>query len=327
MNTYIHISDNMFDKNTEILTKKGWKKINTITNEKIAHIVDSSIKYDNLPVIEQYYDNKMINISSTFFNLNITPSHEMMILLQKKEEWIIKEITAYELMNTEKNKGKMAILNTTKYKSERSIGETKVSLLSIIMSIGIIENNKIVLTPPFETEEDIKYVINILDHLKINYTIEKIEHTIFNENVSEYKIKIIESLDWIYRYLNPDLTPRWNLLFLNEDELNVIFTIINYLKSKVNEEEIVFVSNNEYFIDWYRVLCLHLGLRTRIFDKINFYLGIAVEVTKTEKSILYANLYNQYFTLMPYNDKVYGIQSYDLIVIKSDNKISITGGF
>ena len=316
----------MFDKNTEILTMQGWKKINSITDEKIAHIVDDSIKYDNLQIYKELYNNNIININSTFFNLNVTPSHKMKVFYLNGE-WNIKETTAYELIQNKKYKGKTAIINSIKYDGKKSIGETKVSLLSIIMSIGIIENNNITLIPQYENIEDLDYIINLLDYLKINYTMEKVEQVIFDETITEYKIKILESLDWIYRYLNPDLTPRYNLLFLNENELNIMFTIINYLKSKINEKEIVLVSNNEYFIDWYRVLCLHLGLRTRLFDKINFYLGIAVEVTKSQKSILYINLYDQYFTSIPYNGNVYGIQTDDLIIIKSDNKISLTGGY
>ena len=87
-----------YDKDTDVLTLRGWIKINEIkTDDKIACLIDGSKLEYHIPIeIQEYdYDGKMYSVETKKISLMVTPNHRMYTGNCHRENYSIKR--AYEI--------------------------------------------------------------------------------------------------------------------------------------------------------------------------------------------------------------------------------------
>ena len=75
-----------YDKNTEILTDKGWILFEKLTKDyKVASMVDNALEYQYPVEIQAtHYKGQMYNIDSEQVNITVTPNHRMYVRTHRK---------------------------------------------------------------------------------------------------------------------------------------------------------------------------------------------------------------------------------------------------
>lgn len=320
----------MYDDKTELLTSNGWKLIKEVTEEdSIAMIKNNTIIYDEAKMKSENFEGTMNNIVSSSFDIAFTPDTKVSVIANRKGEDNVYHLTCREIYN-ETN---VSIQHTANYKNvvnfkgEKTIGHDKASFIATILCIGIIENNKLILNPSAEFPDEINYTVNLLDSLKINYEIKKGEIEIVTNGESyiipDFRIHINEDIKWIYRYVDNNLNPKYKLLHMVVNELDIMFATINFFSSEIDIDKIHFITNKKELLEWYRVLCIHLGLKTKLFVKKSFYIGNNVVVTRDKNTPIYKQNREKYFKTFEYSGIVYGIKTKFNIIIRRNKKICI----
>ena len=262
------------DEETEVLTESGWKRWDEVSlNDKIAtfDILNETIHYHkpyNIYIFK--YDGKLIVIENQWIAQYVTPNHRVLLKYvhsAKKRE----PDEHWHYVNAEKIRPYSGILIplSGKYDGKYSIGKRKAELLGWIIGDGYIDKNRQVFIYQSQSAnaDKVKRIENLLKSCGIVYSKylrdREYKTKISTEVTIRFSKKHEETWKWIFNWLDITKRPKWKLLHLKHDELRALYNgLILSDGHKRLDGRHALIQKDEYIREWFRVLCVHLGLRT-----------------------------------------------------------------
>jgi len=273
------------DKNTEILTKKGWKKYNELKLKELIYTLNTKkdvIELKSLSKVYIYpkYSGDLYSFKNRYIDALFSPEHNLLVKINKKtpsgssvwSDW--KTISVEDLMN-EKSKRMIKLrLSGIKEKGLYSIGKSKAALLGWILTDGHIS----------KAEKDITIGQSCIVNKHKCDIIRKIlkeSGLKYSEHLHNFRIlNKLGDTKWIFEWINDDRTPKWKLLNLPYEELmeiyNAMMELVKYLDGELmlgdGSRGTELCTQNKKRIDFFRTLCCLIGKRTCIGNKFRIYI-------------------------------------------------------
>jgi uncharacterized pyridoxamine 5'-phosphate oxidase family protein len=328
------------DVSTKILTEKGWKLYDELTgNDRISVIsMNKEIMYEKIAGMNlEEYEGELYTIENRWNDFFIPPESSLILKYIKcgtggtkysEDEWHeekVKDITPH---------GGFNILNSGIYNGENSIGELQAMLIGWIISLGFKNyEEKIEINQSMELAiEDFAILLEIVNSLNVEHEYSVNEKmTIDDEHpFKEQTIKIlpVESNKWIYEKFTDEFKPKWELLHIKHNELEMLFEGMNISNNAYFENELITYINNDIDIqEFYRVLCLHLGYVTNFVKKRRAYASLTTQVhEKNFTTIFHVNYHDIFKKIEHYKGTFwYPKITHKHFVVQRNEKIFVVG--
>ena len=148
------IGDKMccFDDSHDVLTNKGWIKINKLNKDihLVASLVNNQLKYQNILELQEYhYEGKMYTLETEQISLNVTPNHRMYIALENSQG-----TGEYSIKKAEEIYGKQS-------KYLKNVSDFEPDFDKIPNEIQLNSDNKLINYLVYDNQDNIKYSFEI----------------------------------------------------------------------------------------------------------------------------------------------------------------------
>lgn len=266
------------DKNTEALTETGWKKYNELLiTDKIAcmNLEKNELIYSKCFNINKYnYSGELYCLKNKYMEQFITPNHNIITKRHyrkgrsyTKQEFLIdKKWQKIKIQNL-KFYDYLEFLHSNKLNSNINFDIDLAELIGWFISEGNIDRKKYIRLSQknIEGRSRVEFLLN---KLKISYRNEDTGYYLHKE-----KNKSIYNLIFKYFPTRDFKRPSWNLLHLNYECLERLYLgLVGGDGSRKIKNHQQFYQKSKYVVDWFRVLCTHLGYRTtvRLVNNTNY---------------------------------------------------------
>lgn len=327
------------DQETEILTKVGWKRHDTVSlDDEIAtmNILDETIHYHKPYGIYKYpYDGKMVSIENQWISQVVTPNHRLLVkTIHSTVDRRVDDTWHYVIADKLKPYSGVLFPNSGAYNGEFSIGLSKAKLLGWIISEGhILKNGSIqIYQSNSANPEKVETIRQLLTdagqvfserhrHRTYPSTGKECEEVVFALN------KTRNDNDWIFEWISHDNLPSWKVLHLRNDELEGLFdALIDGDGYRREDGRVSFIQKNPYTQDWFRTLCVHLNKRTTLHKLTRISSCLTTHVTNFNYSQVHQTDFKECVSTIDYTGIVWcpNLPNSNFIC-KRNGKISITG--
>jgi len=336
------------DEQTEALTENGWKNIQNIKLEdKIAcfNPKNEIITYELATKINKFnYNGDMISIEDRYFSQLLTLNHKMLLKYRRQNnkkhiKWWDKEWHFEESKNLGPHGG-IKIPLGGRLNSTYSIGKGLASLIGWILTEGSYDKKLKTITISQSNnvnKEKVDSIREILINLKISYTesIKKGRIRFYLKRGSKFKREKIYEIIW--NFMDYNKKPSYNLLMLKKEELESLFEGLIGGDGSIllSGNSFQFYQKNKYFVDWFQILCCHLGYRAiiRKYYNTDFYTRKKtkniihhVQVFKQNWKEISSNNFGKTVNKIPYKGVVWcPTVSTGAFIARRKNKVFITG--
>lgn len=318
------------DKETEILTKEGWKKHYEIDKDDIIATFNKKKEIIEYQPIEKKYvynhNGKMIHIKNFYLDCLLTLEHRVLCKSDKhsgKRCWTTDWY--FQFANKLKLHQGLKIPVSSPFKDgSYSIGENLAELIGWILTDGTIykgRGNRIVIYQ--SKSKGIARILFLLNELGIKYNIHKRkEKTNYcNNPLKRYYIRFSGEWGKRIKEIIPNKKPTKLLLFLVPKELKKLF---DGIYGGDGSSQAIY-GKDKSFRDWVQLLCFHLGYRTTHNDKkqsVNFSNNQTVTIYRERKDRNIPSQINETI----YNGLVWCVKTKNqTFVARKNRKIFITG--
>lgn len=300
---------NCFDKETEILTNRGWVKFPDLTLDyKVAQWKKGDISFVKPKIVIKHYKGNLKYLANDHINLLVTPEHRC-LLQHRNNEFLVFE--AFEYPEGYKQ------LHSGIYGGKGlKLTNDEIRILCAIQADGCYSSNGIDFT--FKRERKIERLLQLCKNEKI-----PISH---NANLDgTYRIRFLKSkrVEKFYKYLgsNKEFGP-W-ILAMSREQLDLfIEEIYNWDGSFTRKNS--YSSNNIQNANWVQIANILSGKRanTREHKYGENSINYRVDITDKNHSMT-TNIERQD---IPYEGNVYCVSvpsSY--IIVRRQGKVCVTG--
>lgn len=278
-----HILRHCLSDDVEVLTLGGWKKRSQIKEGQSIFSLNpqnNQIELDKINKIHQYKHDGLLNkISNTYIDCLFTDEHRFIVKKRKNLQgislWGNWTNIPFNKLKTSQFKLRLSGIK----KEGISIGKERAFILGLILGDGSIKPQK-----QRDGRLSGKYGISISQSLSANpEKVKKIRDVfsrsgmIFSEIKEKEKINsfngkpyqmvyfrpIQKDIEWIFEYINPNRTPKWNILKLNSEELIEVYEAIMLCDGSRNTE---YTNQNKERINFFMTLC-HLINKRALLGK------------------------------------------------------------
>jgi len=266
------------DPKTKILTEGGWKNYKKINkNDKVANFNSKTeeIYYSNIKGINEYdYDGEMINLENKYLSQLLTPNHKMLLKYKRSnakklkywwdEEWrteLAKDVTPHRGV-------RLPLAGV--YNGNSNICSDFAELIGWIVAEGTIDKRKgnyIRISQSNKTNPaKVKKIEGLIQRLNFAYTkqMDSSQLVTFYFKTKSKTQKILYKEIW--KWITKDKIPKITLLHINLSAMNALYNgLIDGDGHIYSEKSQTFYQKNKKIVDWFRILCTHLGYRTFIY--------------------------------------------------------------
>lgn len=316
-----------FDKNTEILTKQGWKFFKDLNSkDEVAQWeTNNNVDFVKPNKIFCYeYSGELYKTDKQNLNMAVTPNHRIISSdYKKKNDWEVSIISNFNYSQR--------VIPTSGVTT--SVKEFNIEFLKLIVATqadGYLNKDSSAISFSFTKERKIERLKNILDSLSAKYTIG--EH--FRKNRKEVSFRVCASplTVAIREYVTEDKEINYNLLELNS---SCLLTMIKELQfwdgTKTKNGNIVLDTTSEEVVDFFQAACSISGLKSTktFFNKKTTYSPNSINIirlyisweTKTNTCLEKDYLYKE-----KYNDKVYCVEvPSGKIIVRRSGTVYVSG--
>ncbi len=256
-------------EDTEILTKNGWKNIETIDESDYIGSVDfntgNMVYIPNVGIHRYKYNDDMVSIRNKRTDQLVTPNHRV-LLQQVGHSGSKYKLTPFhykEAGNLSIGRGINLPLAGGLYIGSKTIGVELAKLVGWIISEGNfgsynISSSGISIYQSMSNEQYVTEINNILDNLDISYSRRTSKKGGYSDGI-EFYIKAGEFTKMIRRII-PNKKPTIELLELIWQERIALFNSL--MKGDGSRRGNIFWQKDSATRDWFRLLCLSLGFAT-----------------------------------------------------------------
>jgi integrase len=340
----------------EILTNTGWKKYNEISiGEQIFSFNPKKEIIELKPITNIFiydFNGKINHIKNSWLDYSCTEKHNLILQIGKEKSKTIngkrvrKDIYGnWEIIELNKLSSMKGLKNirhklSSHYDGENSIGKARAGILGWILTDGNMSKRKsteITISQSLTAnKKKCEYIENLLQKGNIPYTktitsnVGGFSSTPFlvckfyllkGGNHSNNIEKMGKNHDWIFKFINKNRTPKWNLLNLKKEELKELHKCMMMGDGTRDQE---FCNQDNKRIEFFRILCCFLGLNTILGSKIQNGKRYARTYIQ-KKNYCQLNL-SKHLSQEDYKGKVWCISNDNKsFIAKSNDKIFITG--
>ena len=306
------------DEETEVLTKNGWKKWHELTlDDEIAtfDIINETIHYHKPYDIFVYdYDGELVVIENQWVAQYVTPNHRVLLKyicrsVKKKQP---DDVWHYVIAEKITPHSGILIPLSGKYDGEISIGEGLAYVIGFIIGDGNINKKYGYVTIYQNYDKNKDKVEKLLEHLRkadIRFTTRIRTRKYRNKTYNEFQIYIgARDCGRILKWFEGSNAkqPKWELLHLRHNELRKLFEGLIDSDGVVRKDgRIQFIQKSEYIRDFFRVLCVHLGLRTTEYSCARNTKRANVNVTNKNYAQIHQSDFKECIYKIRYKGKVW----------------------
>jgi len=322
-------------EDTEVLTTRGFKKYQDIKKDEIIACFDSTteeIIYNKIKNFFIYdFDGKMVNIKGRTTDQLLTPNHKILIKEKKEKghrknkyyetDWLFKEVK-----NLTPHRG-IKLPLAGKFNGTKSIGIEMAELLGWILSEGTINkrNGAIYICQTERYPENINRIRYLLKKTDLFYSETKGTYPYKDKTYTRHDFYIPSKKAEVIKKLIPNKKPTRELLELKRDELEALFNGLIGGDGSINKSSKgtlgAFYQKDINTLDWFQVLCLHLGYKSSQNNKKG-----SVSWGKKSWMAIDAGWFKKKITQVNYKGKVWCVEvPTGAFVARRNGKIFITG--
>jgi len=320
------------DKNTDVLTKEGWKNIQTVSMEdQLAQfrLKDGKITYARPICLENHYENNVVEIEGRNTKQIVDAFHDVVVDNKKTK--------AFTLLNKELKDNNFRIYGNGNCKGI-NLSEDMLKLLTWVVCDGTIVNNskyqpnskKIRIQFKLSKERKIKSLKGLLNKLNIPFTYKLCKKTGINK-LQPYYIRIYGDYSKeIYRLLKGIKQFPSEFRNLNKKQLLVVLSTLSITDGSKHYSKFQWTTINKNDVDIIQEACIKNELifaYTLKNKKSGFKNGKQQYHCKYYNSLNNNKLnYSINVKLKKYNDKVYCVtMPLGTLVTRIDGKVAFTG--
>ena len=305
------------DEETEVLTKNGWKKWHELSlDDEIAtfDIINETIHYHKPYDIFVYdYDGELVVIENQWVAQYVTPNHRVLLkYIHSAKKKQPDDVWHYVIAEKITPHSGILIPLSGRYDGEISIGENLAYVIGFIIGDGNINKKYGYITIYQNYDKNKDKVEKLLEHLRkggIRFTTRIRTRKYRNKTYNEFQIYIGAKdcgriLKWFKNF--DAKQPKWELLHLRHNELRKLFEGLIDSDGVVRKDgRIQFIQKSEYIRDFFRVLCVHLGLRTTEYSCARNTKRANVNVTNKNYAQIHQSDFKECIYKIRYKGKVW----------------------
>jgi len=358
----------IIDDDIEILTVNGWKKrVEVKRGTKIYNydINNDCIVEDKILKMNVHnYDGELYHLKNRYFDYMITPEHNIVCrysvekqknINKKKfrtDKWNDWHLETIQNLNESISKRTLHHKIASKKINGKSIGLERAGILGWLLTDGGIYKTKkrcaqkgyyegkyeCYIRQSYTTNlKKCKIIEDLLKNSGLEFSIKKqpIKNSTLGKcGIMQYRI-LQSNINWIFKWINPDRTPKWKLLELPYEELDIMYKMM--MMGDGHKKE--FTNQKKPIIDFIRVLGIMTGRRS-ILSKGEYIGNLNSKQRKQgwkwrthfstpdycQLEIEKCRSKNKHLTMKQYKGKVWcPTTNNGTVIIKSNEKIFITG--
>ncbi|MDD2260258.1 MAG: hypothetical protein PHO87_04590 [Acholeplasmataceae bacterium] len=292
------VGNHPYHKDTEVMTKYGWKNINMITLDDLVaqfNIETNEITYDNPTGFNKLFTEEVITIENNYTKQIVNPEHNVVYNKTK--------IKAKDLIDKSLDKLKFNYYGNCNNVEIVNLSTNELRLITWIVMDGCMvfrDGYPHHIQFKLSKERKIKELCNLLDDLKIKYTIKESKKTGLNI-LQPYIIRLYTDSKKYFKLLNNKKEFPLYFLNLNRNQILDIINTIVITDGYKSDNHISWTTINKNNIDIIMQCCINNGICFKY------------DVNKSKSG--FDNAKSQYKATITYNEN---IKSFQNIKIKKE---------